>query len=186
MRATAANLPAITAVIGELRAEADARLAADGIPPDRRRIVIAADMRYHGQAFELLVPWGEIATPDVAALVALEADFHTTHKQRFSYANPGDPVEIVTLRAIATGLLDKPEPGDPPPVDRPSRKGTRRIFETGAWRDVPVWDREALRDTDIIEGPAVVEETFATHWITRGWTARLGAAGTLIAKQEAA
>jgi N-methylhydantoinase A/oxoprolinase/acetone carboxylase beta subunit len=186
MRANAANLPAITALIGELRAEADARLAADGIPPDRRRIVIAADMRYHGQAFELLVPWGEIATPDVAALVALEADFHTTHKQRFSYANPGDPVEIVTLRAIATGLLDKPEPGDPPPVDRPSRKGTRRIFETGAWRDVPVWDREALRDTDIIEGPAVVEETFATHWITRGWTARLGAAGTLIAKQEAA
>ena len=186
LRATAANLPAITAVIAELRVEADARLAADGIPPDRRRIVIAADMRYHGQAFELLVPWGEIATPDAAALAALEDDFHATHKQRFSYANPGDPVEIVTLRAIATGLLDKPEPGDPPPADRPSRKGTRRIFETGAWRDVPVWDREALRATDIIEGPAVVEETFATHWITRGWTARLGAAGTLIAKQEAA
>jgi N-methylhydantoinase A/oxoprolinase/acetone carboxylase beta subunit len=186
LRATAANLPAITAVIAELRMEADARLAADGIPPDRRRIVIAADMRYHGQAFELLVPWGEIATPDAAALAALEDDFHATHKQRFSYANPGDPVEIVTLRAIATGLLDKPEPGDPPPADRPSRKGTRRIFETGAWRDVPVWDREALRATDTIEGPAVVEETFATHWITRGWTARLGAAGTLIAKQEAA
>jgi N-methylhydantoinase A/oxoprolinase/acetone carboxylase beta subunit len=186
LRATAANLPAITAVIAELRAEADARLAADGIPPGRRRIVIAADMRYHGQAFELLVPWGEIATPDEAALVALEDDFHATHKQRFSYANPGDPVEIVTLRAIATGLLDKPEPGDPPAADRPARKGTRRIFETGAWREVPVWDREAVTAADVIEGPAVVEETFATHWITRGWTARLGAAGTLLARKESA
>ena len=51
---------------------------------------------------------------------------------------------------------------------------------------MPVWDRDALRAADTIEGPAVVEEAFATHWIARGWTARLGAAGTLIAKKEAA
>jgi N-methylhydantoinase A/oxoprolinase/acetone carboxylase beta subunit len=93
-------------------------------------------------------------------------------------------VEIVTLRAIATGVLDKPEPGDPPPADRPARKGTRRVFETGAWREIPVWDREAMTDADTIEGPAVVEEAFATHWITRGWTARLGAAGTLMARRN--
>lgn len=185
-RAEPGNLPALADGIAALRAEADARLAADGIAPERRRIVIAADMRYHGQAFELLVPWGDITVPDEAVLATLMDDFHATHRQRFSYANPGDPVEIVTLRAIATGLLDKPEPGDPPPAGRPSRKGTRRIFETGAWRDVTVWDREALRPNDTIEGPAVVEETFATHWITRGWTARLGAAGTLLATKDAA
>nr|WP_272876793.1 hypothetical protein [Neoroseomonas terrae] len=179
-------MPALAETIAALRAEADARLAADGIAPGQRRVVIAADMRYHGQAFELLIPWGEIATPDEAALAALVERFHAMHRQRFSYANPGDPVEIVTLRAIATGVLDKPEPGDPPPADRPARKGSRCIFETGAWRDVPVWDRDALTAAEAIEGPAVVEETFATHWIARGWTARLGAAGTLIAKKEAA
>jgi N-methylhydantoinase A len=185
-RAEPARLPALAETIAALRAEADARLAADGIAPGQRRVVIAADMRYHGQAFELLIPWGEIATPDEAALAALVERFHAMHRQRFSYANPGDPVEIVTLRAIATGVLDKPEPGDPPPADRPARKGSRCIFETGAWRDVPVWDRDALTAAEAIEGPAVVEETFATHWIARGWTARLGAAGTLIAKKEAA
>lgn len=186
LRATAASLPAITEGIAALRAEADARLAADGIPPDKRRILIAADMRYHGQAFELLIPWGEIATPSEADLAALTQAFHATHKQRFSYANTEEAVEIVTLRAIATGLLDKPEPGDPPPADRPARKGRRRIFENGAWGEASVWDREALTPLDVIEGPAVVEETFATHWIARGWTARLGAAGTLIAKKDAA
>ena len=93
-------------------------------------------------------------------------------------------MEIVTLRAIATGVLDKPEPGDPPPVDRPALKGTRRVFESGARRDVPVWDREAVTATDTIQGPAVIEEAFATHWITRGWTARLEAAGTLIARKD--
>ena len=45
-------------------------------------------------------------------------------------------------------------------------------------------DRDALRAADTIEGPAIVEEAFATHWITRGWTARLGAAGTLIAQRD--
>ena len=70
----------------------------------------------------------EVLTSDPGDLSALVEAFHATHRQRFSYANPGDPVEIVTLRAIATGLLDKPEPGDPPPADRPARKGTRRVF----------------------------------------------------------
>jgi N-methylhydantoinase A/oxoprolinase/acetone carboxylase beta subunit len=106
------------------------------------------------------------------------------HRQRFSYANPGDPVEIVTLRATATGLLDKPEPGDPPPADRPARKGTRRAYESGAWCDIAVWDREAMTATDTIHGPAILEEAFATHWIARGWTAVLGAAGTLIARRD--
>nr|WP_272877066.1 hypothetical protein [Neoroseomonas oryzicola] len=184
MRAEPANLPQVIEVIAALRAEADARLAADGIPPERRRVSIAADMRYHGQAFELLIPWGEVAAPDSGDLAALVEAFHATHRQRFSYANPGDPVEIVTIRAIATGLLDKPEPGDPPPAERPARKGTRRAFEGGAWRDIPVWDREALTFADTIEGPAVVEEAFATHWIARGWTAELGAAGTLIARRD--
>jgi len=186
LRAEAASLPALAETIRELRAEAEARLAADGIPPERQRIRIAADMRYHGQAFELLIPWGEVSAPDAGDLAFLVEAFHATHRQRFSYANPGDPVEIVTLRAIATGLLDKPEPGDPPPAARPARKGARRVFTGGAWAEVPVWDREALGADDVITGPAIVEEPFATHWIAGGWTARLGPAGTLIARRQGA
>ena len=59
-------------------------------------------------------------------------------------------------------------------------------FTQGAWGEASVWDREALSPSDVIEGPAVVEETFATHWIAPGWTARLAAGGTLIAKKEGA
>lgn len=183
LRAEPACLPQLAETLAGLRAEAEARLAQDGIPPERRRIGIAVDMRYQGQAFELLVPWGEVEAPAEPDLAALVDAFHAMHRQRFSYANPGEVVEIVTLRASATGQLDKPEPDDPPPADRPARKGTRRVFETGAWRDVPVWDREALTAADIIEGPAVVEEAFATHWITRGWRASLGPAGTVMARR---
>ena len=65
-------------------------------------------MRYKGQAFELTVP-ARGHSLDAAALAALVADFHDIHRQRFSYANPGSPVEIVSLRVSAIGHLPKPE-----------------------------------------------------------------------------
>lgn len=183
MRAETAQLPALSEAVAALRAEAVQRLTRDGIDPAAQRIEIAADMRYVGQAFELLIPWGEVAAPDAAALEELIAAFHATHRQRFSYANPGDAVEIVTLRATAIGRLPKPEVGDPHPAHRPARKGTRKVYCDHAWRDVPVWDREALKLDDRITGPAVIEEEFSTHWIAPGWTAALGPAGAVIARR---
>ncbi len=179
MPAVLASLPAIEASIAALRAEAEAGLARDGVPPERREVAVAADMRYHGQAFELLVPWPEM--PDLAALLAR---FHAMHRQRFSYADEEEAVEIVTLRAIATGRLPKPDAAEPSPAGRPALKGRRHVFADGVWRELPIWDREALGPDDRIAGPAIVEEPFATHWIGRGWTAALGAAGALIARSD--
>lgn len=182
-RAETASLPQMHEIIAELRQAADTRLAQDGIPPDQRNITIAADMRYHGQAFELLVPWGPVVSPDVAALAELAHRFHATHKQRFSYANPDEAVEIVTFRAIATGNLAKPVLREPTPAARPAHKAKRRAFDGTQWCEVTVWDREALGQHDVIQGPAIVEEAFATHWISPAWQARLAPGGALIAKR---
>jgi len=178
-----AALPGITALLAELRAEAAARLAREGMTAE---LTVGADMRYHGQAFELLVPWGDVAAPDTAALAQLAARFHAQHKQRFSYAAEDEAVEIVTLRVTATGRLPRPEPTAPIRAERAAVKGTRRLHAHGAWHQAVIWDREALGPDDIIEGPAIIEEAFATHSIARGWTARLGTAGAIIAKRDVA
>ncbi len=184
LRADDAALPAITSLVAELRAEADAKLAADGVAAASREVLVAADMRYHGQAFELLIPWGDITAPDSTALDALNQRFHAMHKQRFSYDSPAEAVEIVTLRVTAIGRLPKPEAAEATPAARPALKGQRRCYESGIWRDIPVWDREALT-SETLTGPALVEEPFATHFISRGWTATPGAAGALIATRSA-
>jgi N-methylhydantoinase A/oxoprolinase/acetone carboxylase beta subunit len=183
--AVPASLGEIGALLGTLRAEADARLAQDGVAAAARLLEVAVDMRYHGQAFELLVPWGDVAAPDAAALATLVQHFHAMHRQRFSYADEAEAVELVTLRVIATGRLPKPDAAEPPPAARPALKGSRRVFEEGAWRDIPVWDRDALPAEDRIIGPAIVEEAFATHWIGRGWVATRTEAGALIARRDA-
>jgi N-methylhydantoinase A/oxoprolinase/acetone carboxylase beta subunit len=121
------------------------------VPEEGREIAIAADARYHGQAFELLVPW-----PEATELAPLLARFHAMHRQRFSYADEAEAVEVVTLRAIATGRLPKPEAAEPAPAARPAAKGTRRVFEAGEWRAVPVLDREALAPGARVAGPAIV------------------------------
>ncbi|MBU8544172.1 MULTISPECIES: hydantoinase/oxoprolinase family protein [Roseomonadaceae] len=164
--------------VASLRAEGMARLAADEVPEDRRAVEIAADLRYRGQAFELLVPW-----PEAPALAPLVARFHSAHRARFSYAAEGDPVEIVTLRATAIGRLDKPAEAAPEAADAATMPGTRRIWQGGTASDWPVWRREALRLGEALVGPAIIEEAFATHVIARHWQASLDPEGAIVARR---
>ncbi len=71
-----------------------------------------ADLRYRGQSFELAVPLG----PELAAR------FHLAHEERYGYADPDRPVELVAVRTaeVRPGPeLDLP-PGDPLRVEGPT------------------------------------------------------------------
>src|SRR5207237_1351112 len=87
----------------EMREEARERLLADGFGHDRVRFEARLDMRYVGQAFELSVPFGE----DVGSIGDLERAFHRAHEARYSHAVE-DPVEIVSFRLSAYGVVAKP------------------------------------------------------------------------------
>ncbi len=176
----AAALPALTAALDALRADAARLLDADGVPEDRRGIDVSADLRYRGQAFELLVPW-----PEAPSLPPLLARFHAQHRARFSYAAEAEPVELVTLRIAATGRLEKPEEAPPAPPDRDAHPTQRRVWHGGQAQDWPVWRREALAAGHVIAGPAIIEEAFATHVIGPGWTATRHEEGAIVARRTA-
>jgi N-methylhydantoinase A/oxoprolinase/acetone carboxylase beta subunit len=173
-----AHAAAIAAEVATLRDAAMDRLAEDGVPEAEREVEIAADLRYRGQAFELLIPW-----PEAPALPPLLARFHATHRARFSYAAEGEPVELVTLRASAIGRLAKPEEAAPSPPAETTKPGTRRIWQDGAVADWPVWHRDRLGPEDRVAGPAIIEEAFATHVVGRFWTAVLDPEGAIIARR---
>jgi N-methylhydantoinase A/oxoprolinase/acetone carboxylase beta subunit len=100
------------------------------------------DCRYRGQSHELTV--------------ASAATFGAEHRRRNGYARPGDPVEVIALRAVATR---------PPAV---------------AAGDLP--DPPARLDGEV-RGPAVVAEADCTIWVAEGWVARPGAAGALVLRR---
>ena len=180
MRAGPEVLPGLAAACARLREQGTALLDQDGMPRSHQGLSLSADMRYHGQAFELVVPWGDVQ-PDAATLARLQASFHALHERRFSYANPADAVEIVTLRLTATGRLPQTAVVRPPPqADAPSAR-QRPVFTAGRWQDVDVHRRQALAGP--VNGPALIEEPYTTVFVGAGWRCEPGPGGDLIAQR---
>ena len=116
-----------------------------------------------------------------AAVRATREAFHALHKQRFSYSNPHDVVELVTLRMTAVGRLPRPTSSTtaaPITFDAPR---TRQVWLDGTPRCVPVLRRSALAPGARLDGPAVVEEDYTTVLVPAGWSAVMGASGHLVA-----
>jgi N-methylhydantoinase A len=181
LRAVPENLPEIERAFAELRREGAGLLDEDGVPTEARQLGLSADMRYRGQAFELVVLLSD-GRFDAEALDRLIAGFHALHRQRFSYANPGDPVEIVTLRVTATGQLPrvKEEQTTLPAGGRGRLR--RRVFLDGAWREIDIVHRAELREP--LAGPALVEEEYTTVFVAEGWTCGPEEGGDLVARRS--
>ena len=96
-----------------------------------------------------------------------------------------DPVEIVTLRLRAMGLLPRPSL---PKVDagtgdiEQAQKGSRAVHQPtlGQTRDYVVYDRLVLRRADRIMGPAIIEEPTSTTILHAGDNVTVGEYGELV------
>lgn len=166
----------LTEIVTDLRAQARDLLQRDSVAKHKQRVDITCDLRYRGQAFELTTPWLELgnedAGPTAAAIQALVSRFHEAHETRFSYSVPEDPVELITVRAVAIGLLDKPDTTGTAVVGGAPRPTSRRLFADGDWREVPVYERAALSSNPTapaISGPALIAEQYTVLLIASGW-----------------
>jgi N-methylhydantoinase A len=167
-----------------LKAEGAARLEADGIAPADREFDLSADLRYRGQAFELTVPWGEIPI-DEGGIGEISLRFHAHHAQRFSYANPEDTVELVTLRLVAIGRMARPQiSAEEPSSADGDAAGHRRVYVEGQWQDVAAWRRDAIGGSLGILGPVIVEEDYTAIYVAPGWSLALGRDGHLVAARS--
>lgn len=159
--------------------EAFEALAADSFPPDRCRLYRLVDLRYRGQEHSVSVP--AAASVDAEEVERLGVAFHGAHELRYGHAL-SDPIEVVTVRTRATGLVERPElptvavrsSGLLMPVTR------RSVYqETGDRRDYAVYYRDAFRFEDRIVGPAVVNEHTSTTILHEGDVAVVGRLGEL-------
>jgi N-methylhydantoinase A len=167
--------------VESLTAEGAARLEADGVAPADRQFELSADLRYRGQAFELTVPWGEVAI-DESGIGEIGLRFHALHAQRFSYANPEDAVELVTLRLAAIGKMARPQTSVCEALAAEgSAAGSRDVHVDGRWQNVTTWRREAIGTSLKISGPAIVEEDYTAVYVAPTWSLTLGRDGHLVA-----
>src|ERR1700722_13512075 len=173
-----AVLPDIRTAFHALDARARDWFDRETIAAADRRIARTVDMRYAGQNYELSVPLPE---GDIGAdsLTALADGFAAVHRRMYGFAPDDEPVQLVTFRVEATGVVPKasftPMPvtgGDP----------ARALIESRpVWHQArgfvpsPVYDRDRLRAGDHFTGPAIVEQMDATTFVPAGMTARVDA-----------
>lgn len=185
-RAGRFDAKATEAIFADLTAQADARLAADGAPPESRQFLRAADMRYQKQGVELTVPFAGVTATD-ATLETLVQDFHRLHERLYTFADADAPVEIVNLRVEAVGgvrQLALPEAATGKGAAEPDHERPVSL-DGGPRRPTPVYRREALMADQIIHGPAIVDQLDATTVILDGQTARTDRYANLIIQEGA-
>jgi N-methylhydantoinase A len=184
LRLEALTPAGLEALFTDFAAEGEARLTRDGVPPGDRRTLRSADLRYHGQSFELsvTVPPGALSTADIERLAA---EFHAAHERAYGYAAPEDPIELVNVRLAAVGVTPKPRRPPLPEGERDAGgavKGRRDVWfaEANGWRPTLVLDRAKLRRGNVIPGPALIEEHDASTLVHPGWTATVDEHGNLV------
>jgi N-methylhydantoinase A len=142
------------------------------------------DLRYFGQSYELTIPTSTQFTEDV--LNRAVESFHKKHVATYGYSVRDEPVELVNVRLIATGLVEKPRLKERSlHQEQPLKEaviGKREVFFEQQCEHIktPIYRREKLKAGNIIGGPAVVEQYDATTVVHPDWIAAVDKFGNLV------
>lgn len=179
-----ASLAALAAMAEDLRARGTALLDADAIAPERRVLRLTADLRYRGQAFELMTDMPDGPCTE-QTLATLRERFEEQHRQRFSFDDPDEAVELVTMRLVAIGRLG--DEGRTAARHSPSEAratGSRPVHVNGAWAEVPVHRQLSLAPGEVIDGPAIIEQEYTTLLIPGHWSLTMTETGDMTARKQ--
>ena len=177
------NFAAMQEVFEELEREADQWLNSEAVPAARRQLTRSADLRYVHQGAEVAVELVGRSMNQVSLDNMLQA-FHREHHRIFGFSLD-QPVEIVTLRVTARGLLEGAGMSPiSPQLNSPSQAllGKRPVYFDDHDGFVPcnIYDRASLTPGSNIAGPAILENVDSTVVIEPGWQARIDEYGNCI------
>jgi N-methylhydantoinase A len=131
------------------------------------------DLRYHGQGYELNVPFGD----------DFVSAFHDLHRRRYGFTKDGHEVEVVNVRVR---MISKGQPFDPPRKPLVAGDGSqalrdrRSVYFHGRFHDTRVYDRQALVPGDSFSGPAIVTEYSSATILPPGDSLHVDALDNLI------
>ena len=174
-------MPGAEAAIAEqfdkLEARAQRWFAEEKIAPAAQHTMRSIDVRYAGQNYELQisVPAGEVG-PGI--LDILREGFRAAHERLYGFAPEDEPMQLVTFRIEAAGLVRKAafQPlADAGPDPAGAFIGQRNVWfaETNGFVACNVYDRDRLRPGNVLAGPAVVEQMDSTTLVLPGMVARV-------------
>jgi N-methylhydantoinase A len=172
----------------ELTAQVTADLEADGVPAADRAVALEADLRFLRQNWELTIPLDDIAFDESFAEVLVER-FAREYAQRYGAGSItlGTPVEIVAVRAVGTGpseaigpVTQENDAGAGKEISTSRKREVRAGADAEARIEVGILEYDAIRASQAIRGPALIERWDTSIWVPEGMLARRDGAGSII------
>ena len=180
------NHSEVKRLVAEMLEQAKDLLQKSGVPTEQHRFSYQLDLRYAGQYHEVMVnvPEALLSSGDLPVIAAL---FHKEHNRLYGYdlGEEGTQVELVNIRLVATGLVQKPnliEEAKTADDVSTALKGRRSIYlaAISGFADVPVFDGDKLRHGHEVEGPAVIESVNTTIIVPGDFSLSVDAVGTCV------
>ena len=146
------------------------QFAAEGIGPEKLRLLRYGKFRYQNQEHTTEVPL--IAGPVTdSALSAIEDDFHRAYEREYTYRLKA-PVEIVGIHLVAFAEVGKLTMQAQPTTGTPASaalKGHRRVdFALDGIHETAIYNGDLLEPGMGFSGPAIVEDSGTTVVIHPG------------------
>ena len=179
------------ALLDELTKQVAADLQEDGVVAREATFVAVARVSYHGQRYQIDVPFPSRNAPRAASgfsssLAAVADSFRTQHLSRYGYIRD-DPLTLFGV--VVAGFARVAAQGTPTLRERPSAR------VSNARRERPVWfgddfygtallERDQLSPGHRFEGPAIIDQADATTVLPPGWDGSVDAYGNLLLRRN--
>jgi N-methylhydantoinase A len=175
-------------LVAAMAEEGERQLAAEGASEADHQA--ALDLRYLKQYHEVTVPVARdlLARGDWAGVAGA---FHAEHDRLYGYhlEAEGTGLELINVRVRSVGRTRRPEL---PRLARGgqdaahARKGSRPAFvpEAGGFAELPVYDGHRLMAGNLIPGPALVERTDTTIFVSAAYAGQVDEAGSVVLQVE--
>lgn len=140
-----------------------------------------AEARYPEQVWEIEVPLASRRFESDADVQALVQEFHKVHEDIFAINDPNSGVEVVGWTASVKCRLREGESGSLAARElKTSVDGTRKVYFSGHGHvDATVRRFEAMKQGEVLAGPAIIESPFTTVVVDPGATAERRASGSV-------
>ena len=137
----------------------------------------SADMRYHGQSYEIAVALPE---PDGDFRARVVDAFTETYERIYGYSDAAAPVELVNARAHLIGATPKPQLTASAGGDGARVRGRRRVRYGGTQHEAAVYERAELAPGAELSGPAIVLQYDTTTFLPPGYRLEVDGVGNLV------
>lgn len=128
-------------------------------------------MQYYGQLNDLEIRSNVGKINSKGHIQQIIDDFETMYAKVYARAAKSSELGYLITSLVVTGFVEVEKPAlpsdvlcdhEPEPI---ARKGVRRVFWHGDWKEATIWDMERLKSGNVIHGLAVVESSATTFVI---------------------